>query len=106
MDMTQYRRAKKYLRFIVPLLIIFGAILVPKVDHSPKTLGVSARSSTGNLKVSQSGGQMYTNVTADSLQPAKAPDHSATTAGLNPQQATPNYCASSEQPIIDGCITK
>ena len=107
--MSEYRRAKKYLRFIVPALIVTGAILVPKVDHPSKaeTLGTTTNKSANNpLRVNQSGRQMYTNVTADRLQPAAAPAGSATSASLSPQQAVPNYCAPGETPYVDGCITQ
>ena len=107
--MTKYVRAKKYLRVFVPVLIVIGAILVPKVDHThkAKTLGAYAQSQDSSvLQVSRTGSQMYTDMTADSLQPAGAPEHSATTSSLNPQQAVPNYCAPGEQPYIDGCVSR
>lgn len=106
--MSKYRQAKKYLRFIVPVLIIMGAIAVPKVDHSHnETLGLSVKKHDSSaLHVSQSGQQMYTNVAAANLQPAAPPEFSATSASLSPQQASPNYCAPSEQPQIDGCIVQ
>lgn len=107
--MTKYVRAKKYLRVLVPVLIVLGAILVPKLDRSPKgeTLGVSSENNSGgNLRVSQSGQTMYADVTADNLQPAAAPERSATSSSLSPQQAVPNYCAPGERPIIDGCLSQ
>lgn len=106
--MTKYVRAKKYLRVFVPVLIVAGAILVPKVDHShkAKTLGAYAQSQNSSvLQVSRTGSPMYTDITADNLQPAGTPEHSATTSSLNPQQAVPNYCTPGEQPYIDGCIS-
>lgn len=107
--MTKYVRAKKYLRVLVPALIVVGAILVPKVDHTRKaeTLGVtSSQHSVSDLMVSQSGHQMYTDMTADNLQPAAAPEKSATSTSLSPQQAVPNYCVPGEQPYVDGCVSR
>lgn len=105
--MKKYYRAKKYLRFIIPAVIIIGAIIVPKAHHKSNadTLGIRTAAHTP-LSVSQTGNKMYTDVTADSLQPAAAPDRSATSAGLNPQPAVPNYCSAGEVPYIDGCIAR
>lgn len=103
--MKKYYRAKKYLRFIIPAVIVAGAILVPKVHHKSKIDGLGEQTAArAPLQVSQTGQKMYTDVTADSLQPAAAPDRSAANAGLNPQQAMPNYCSAGEVPYIDGCI--
>jgi len=92
--------------YLVPLAIIVlitGAALIWQADPIQPE---SAKSGGNQLKVSDEGSMMNTNVEAGSLQPATPPENSATSSQTNPQPATPNYCLPGEQPIIDGCIAR
>jgi hypothetical protein len=66
----------------------------------------STQTSVGQIQVSRAGGQIFTNVSGESLQQGSPPARSAAAADVSPQQATPNYCTGSELPVIDGCIQR
>jgi hypothetical protein len=94
------------IHYLLPLAIIAlltGAALLWQADPDAKEQG---NQTSGELRVSNDGSMMNTNVEAGSLQQAAPPENSATSAETNPQQAMPNYCQPGEQPIIDGCVAQ
>ena len=94
------------INYLLPLAIIVlitGAALLWQADPAIKQQGNQA---TGQLRISNDGSIMNTNVEGGSLQSAAAPENSATSADANPQKAVPNYCQPGEQPIVDGCVAQ
>lgn len=94
------------INYLLPLLVIIvlvSAAVIWQADPPPEP---AAQSDVSQLKVSPEGSKINTDVEGTSLQPAAAPENSATSSDTNPQQAVPNYCLPGEQPIVDGCVTQ
>jgi hypothetical protein len=89
---------------IATAAILIGWLVVSNQSVSPGQ--ASSQTSSSRLQVSGSGGQIFTNVSGDSLQQATPPARSATSSDLNPQQAVPNYCTPGEDPTVDGCVSR
>lgn len=94
---------KRVLRIALPILVIGGAITIWASHHS-HSVRLPSPSTEDPLKINNDGSQIYTDVTADQLQPAATPARSTTSSDLSPQKAQPNYCQVGEIPIIDGCV--
>jgi hypothetical protein len=90
----------------VTAVIILAALAVwayappqPKVPAPPPPPG-------GQLHVSNTGSEINTNVSGETLQQATPPERSASSSDLSPQQAQPNYCAADEIPYQDACVPR
>jgi hypothetical protein len=94
------------INYLLPVLIIFILVAVAVVWQTDQLPDPAVRSDGPQLKVSPEGSMINTNVEDGSLQPAAAPENSATSSDTNPQQAVPNYCLPGEQPIVDGCVAQ
>lgn len=94
------------LNYLLPLLVIIilvAAAIIWQADPLPEP---APQSGGPQLKVSSEGSKINTDVEGGSLQPAAAPENSATSSDTNPQPAVPNYCRPGEQPIVDGCVAQ
>jgi hypothetical protein len=91
----------------VAAVIILAALAVwAYAPPQPKVPGPPPPPPGGQLHVSNTGSDINTNVSGDTLQQATPPEHSASSSDLSPQQAQPNYCAADEIPYQDACVPR